>query len=168
MSNSTDPDETAHMSKSLLSLVAVKVHSCVSEVNSSIVEFEHIHYCKQGCQWKIKNIWSYTVCMFACFGLLSWKGQHIFLLNKLSRYILEESNFNFRYVRLCELDIPREKWLNDLKSDAAESGSALFANHPFRGFQTKQHLAFGQTSISNDYDLVFYIPFNIIQVILRW
>ena len=24
-------------------------------------------------------------------------------------YILEDSNFNFRYVRLCDLDIPREK-----------------------------------------------------------
>ena len=26
--------------------------------------------------------------------------------------ILEESNFNFRYFRLFDLDIPREKWLN--------------------------------------------------------
>ena len=26
-------------------------------------------------------------------------------------YIWEESNFNFRYVRLCDLDVPREKWL---------------------------------------------------------
>ena len=24
---------------------------------------------------------------------------------------MEESNFSFRYVRLCDLDIPREKWL---------------------------------------------------------
>ena len=24
-------------------------------------------------------------------------------------YILEDSNFDFRYVKLCELDIPREK-----------------------------------------------------------
>ena len=30
-------------------------------------------------------------------------------------YILEESNFDFRYVRLCDLDISREKWLNHLQ-----------------------------------------------------
>ena len=33
-------------------------------------------------------------------------------LNRLPHYILEESNFNFRYVRLWNLEIPREKWLN--------------------------------------------------------
>ena len=33
-----------------------------------------------------------------------------FRLNKFSpQYILEEYNLNFRYVRLCALDIPREK-----------------------------------------------------------
>ena len=31
-------------------------------------------------------------------------------------YILEESNFNFRYVWLCNLDIPRENWLNCLQT----------------------------------------------------
>ena len=31
-------------------------------------------------------------------------------------YILEDSNFDFRYVRLCDLDIPREKWLNYLQT----------------------------------------------------
>ena len=31
--------------------------------------------------------------------------------------MLEVSNFSFRYVRLCDLDIPREKWLNYLASD---------------------------------------------------
>ena len=30
--------------------------------------------------------------------------------------ILEKSNFNFRHVRLCDLDIPREKWLNYLQT----------------------------------------------------
>ena len=29
-------------------------------------------------------------------------------------YILEESNFNFRYARLGDLHVPREKWLNYL------------------------------------------------------
>ena len=32
-----------------------------------------------------------------------------------AHYILEESNFNIgTYVRLCDLDIPREKWLNHM------------------------------------------------------
>ena len=30
--------------------------------------------------------------------------------------ILEDSNFDFRCVRLCNLDIPREKWLNYLQT----------------------------------------------------
>ena len=45
------------------------------------------------------------------------RGLTHFRLNKLSpHYILEESNFNFKYVRLCEADIPREKWLNYLQT----------------------------------------------------
>ena len=40
-----------------------------------------------------------------------------FWLNKLPpHYILEESNFSFRYVRLCDLDIPREKWQKYLQT----------------------------------------------------
>ena len=31
-------------------------------------------------------------------------------------YILEESNFNFRYILLWDLHIPREKWLNYLQT----------------------------------------------------
>ena len=31
-------------------------------------------------------------------------------------YILEDTNFDFRYVRPCDLDIPREKWLNCLQT----------------------------------------------------
>ena len=50
------------------------------------------------------------------------------------------------YVRLCDLDSPREKWLNYLQtvetwSDAVFcgilSGPALFAKYPFRGLQIK-------------------------------
>ena len=39
-----------------------------------------------------------------------------FRLNELPHtiYIFKDSNFNFRYVRLCDLDIPRERWLNYL------------------------------------------------------
>ena len=40
-----------------------------------------------------------------------------FRLNKLSQhYILEESNFNFRYVGLCDLEILREQKLNYLQT----------------------------------------------------
>ena len=38
------------------------------------------------------------------------------ILNRLSHTILEESNFNFRYVRLLNLHIPREKWLHFLQT----------------------------------------------------
>ena len=38
------------------------------------------------------------------------------ILNRLSHTILEESNFNFRYVQLWDLHIPREKWLNYLQT----------------------------------------------------
>ena len=33
-------------------------------------------------------------------------------MNCPALYNLEDSNFDFRYVRLCDLDILREKWLN--------------------------------------------------------
>ena len=39
-----------------------------------------------------------------------------FWLNRLPNFILEESNFKFRYVRLWDLDIPRKKWLNCLQT----------------------------------------------------
>ena len=56
-------------------------------------------------------------------------------------YILEESDFNFRYVELCDLDIPRENWLNYLQTvetliRCCRSESALFANYPFRVLHT--------------------------------
>ena len=31
-------------------------------------------------------------------------------------YIMEDSDFDFRYLRLFDLDIPREKWLNYLQT----------------------------------------------------
>ena len=60
-----------------------------------------------------------------------------------SHYILDESNFNFRYVRLCDLDTPRKK-MTKLFADRGGigSGSVLFAYYPFRDFQTtmgRQH-----------------------------
>ena len=36
------------------------------------------------------------------------------ILNSPLHFILEELNFISRYVRQCDLDIPREKWLNYL------------------------------------------------------
>ena len=32
-------------------------------------------------------------------------------------YILEDSKCDFRDVRLCDLDIPREKWMNYLQTE---------------------------------------------------
>ena len=37
-------------------------------------------------------------------------------MNSPTQYRLEDSNFDFRYVRLCNLDIHREKWLNYLQT----------------------------------------------------
>ena len=37
-------------------------------------------------------------------------------------YILEESNFDFRYIRLCDLHILREKWLNYLQTVETDLG----------------------------------------------
>ena len=59
--------------------------------------------------------------------------------------MLEESSFNFKYVRLCDLDITREKWLNNwqtVETDEATfwgiwSGTVLFASYPFGGLQTE-------------------------------
>ena len=61
-------------------------------------------------------------------------------LNELLHIIYWKSNFDFRYVRLCDLNISREKWLNYLQTvDLIRchilhvwTGSALFANKPFR------------------------------------
>ena len=62
-------------------------------------------------------------------------------------YILEDFNFNFRYVRLCDLDIPKEySWIVckqilqwKLWSDAMFCGIDLglhCSNYTFRGLQT--------------------------------
>ena len=60
------------------------------------------------------------------------------------QYLLEDSNFGFRYVRLCDLDIPWENWLNYLQTVETLircciwSGSTLFANYPFLGVSRLQ------------------------------
>ena len=38
------------------------------------------------------------------------------MLFRRMNYVLEDSIFDFRYVRLCDLDIPREKRLNYLQT----------------------------------------------------
>ena len=60
---------------------------------------------------------------------------------------MEESIFDFKYVRLYDVDIPKEKWLNYLQivetrirchilqSDLGLH-SALFASYQFRGLQS--------------------------------
>ena len=47
------------------------------------------------------------ICSFNIFHTLTHCPPH---------YILEDSNFDFRYVRLCDIDILREKWLNYLQT----------------------------------------------------
>ena len=69
----------------------------------------------------------------------------LFITNKLpyphhTHYTLDDLNFNFRYARLCDLDIPREKWLNYLQTVETpirchRSGSALFDEYPLGGLQ---------------------------------
>ena len=64
------------------------------------------------------------------------------LLTELTplHYILEESNFNFGYVKLWDLDIPREKWMNYLKRGDPDQmpHSAAFdlGLNYFKGLQT--------------------------------
>ena len=48
--------------------------------------------------------------------MLGINGLTHFRLNKLPPDILEEANFNFEYVKICYLAIPREKWLNYLQT----------------------------------------------------
>ena len=101
------------------------------------------------CLSRSSLIWVHTVCLYAKIGLkslqeysaddinrrhfqmqffLALQGLSHCRLNELSRYILENPNFDFRYVRLCDLDIPRENktWL-DTTFCSIWSGSALFA-----------------------------------------
>ena len=50
-------------------------------------------------------------------------------LNELPQTIYCKILFcNFRYVRLCDLDIPREKWLNHLQTVKAPSDVASVAS----------------------------------------
>ena len=68
------------------------------------------HFCKQDLGY-LCHIWQKSH-----FLVLHTISLTHFRLNKLSpHYILEQPNFNFRYVRLCYLDIPRGKWLNYLQ-----------------------------------------------------
>ena len=46
-------------------------------------------------------------------------------------YILEDSNCNFKYVRLCDLHIPREKWLNYLQTVGTQIRLGIFAESGF-------------------------------------
>ena len=68
------------------------------------------------------------------------------LIEHFSIHLLEDSNFDFRYKRLCDFDIPKENSCTFCKqwrlwSDDAFCGvwygSALFASYPIGGLQTK-------------------------------
>ena len=60
--------------------------------------------------WKIKKKWFKNDVCYLDGTLIHT------ILNRLPYNILEESNFNFRYVRLWDLYTPREKWLNYLQT----------------------------------------------------
>ena len=63
--------------------------------------------------------------------------------SRMSACQMEESNFNYRYVKLCDSNIPREKWQNYLQTVESLirrrflTGSALFASYPFGDLENK-------------------------------
>ena len=68
---------------------------------------------KQCRPWSNCSFRSYLILLYAiCPGTVCHLSHCI--RNRL--YILEESNFNFRYTRLWNLHILREKWLNYLQT----------------------------------------------------
>ena len=95
-------------------------------------EYHNICFC-----WEIRKIsafFGWRKCHICCFGYLDtpliWssiflKNRHFIIQERfnplqtewtLPHYILEDSNLKFRYVRLCNLNIPRKKWLNYLQT----------------------------------------------------
>ena len=82
--------------------------------------------------------------------LVCWFGVHCRLIeaplpapdthtHTLYIYILAESNFNFRCIRLCDLDIPRVKWLSYFQIVETLMRRRIWlglTNTLFRGFQT--------------------------------
>ena len=84
------------------------------ETNSFLSEFRRCLLCRtanrklQELSSLVQNVWKSTTCTQSPNPLKTEQT--------LPRYILEESNFNFRYVRLWDLHIPREKWLNYLQT----------------------------------------------------
>ena len=62
---------------------------------------------------QLKSTINITLIHFACFTNCL---NPLYKEQTLPQYILEESNFNFRYTRLWDLHIPREKWLNYLQT----------------------------------------------------
>ena len=90
--------------------------------------------------WKIQSL-DPAMALFSNKNINPWQTEQT-----LPHYILEESNFNFRYARQGDLHIPREKQLIYLQTVETlirrrvlrrlSSGSALFANYPFTGLPT--------------------------------
>ena len=61
-----------------------------------------------------------------------------FRLNRLpSTIYIERFHFSFRYVRICDLDISREKWLNYLQTVAFDPGLHCLPNTLFWVSSTK-------------------------------
>ena len=63
--------------------------------------------------WRV--FWRTEIKILALFVKRFWKFTQLHSYLNTPR-ILEESNFNFRYVRLWDLHISREKWLNYLQT----------------------------------------------------
>ena len=73
--------------------------------------------------------WATFLCIHICVFIV-----HIYLNNPLkteqtlSHYILEESIFNFRYVRLYDVDILKEKMV-DLFANSGDPDQMLHSEH---------------------------------------
>ena len=57
-----------------------------------------------------------VICNYGTLVLTQFRLNNLVLPpHNPTHYILEKTNFNFRYVRLCDSDIPIEKWQNYLQ-----------------------------------------------------
>ena len=75
-------------------------------------------------------------------------------------FLILELNFSFRYIRLCDIDIPRENWQNYWQTveTLINSGSVLFANNPFGGLQTLNFSTCSSNS-ADDKSMIFFLGF---------
>ena len=74
-----------------------------------------------------------------------YRSLNLLKTEKITQYILEESIFDLRYIRLYDIIIPKENWLNCLQTVETLIRrrflwlliwSAVFATYPFRSLQS--------------------------------